>query len=395
MMSCSRASLAAAAAAALVTSAWAGDWPQWRGPQRNGISAETDWQPKWGAGGPRKLWTAQLGAGYSAVAVSGGRVYSVGNAGNRDTVFCLDANNGRVVWRQSYPCRFGDMGGPRATPVLDGGRVYTMSEEAQAYCLNAGTGKVIWNRDLARETGAQRPQWGFAGSALIQGNLAIYNVGATGTALDKTSGQVVWKSGGRTGYASPVAYKVGAQQAVALFAGTGLVAVNPVNGRQLWSFPWQTSYDVNAADPIFSFDKVFISSNYGKGCALLRVTGGRPEVVWQNREMKNHFNTCVLLAGSIYGNDENTLKCLDLSTGAERWRHRGGIGKGGLIASNGHLLVLTESGELLVIKATPTAYTEVSRAKVMGGTCWTHPVLANGRLYCRNSQGELVCLALK
>lgn len=222
----------------------------------------------------------------------------------------------------------------------------------------------------------------------------IYNVGATGTALDKSTGQVAWKSGGGGAYSSPVAFNAAGQSGVALFVAKGLVAVNPANGRQLWSFPWETSYDVNAADPIFVYDKVFISSNYGKGCALLRLTGGRPEVVWQNRNLRNHFNTSVLLAGSVYGNDENTLKCLDMQTGAERWRLRG-IGKGGLIAANGHLLVLTERGELVVIQATPRAYTEVSRAKVMGGSCWTHPVLANGRIYCRNHEGELVCLAAR
>jgi outer membrane protein assembly factor BamB len=172
------------------------------------------------------------------------------------------------------------------------------------------------------------------------------------------------------------------------------VGVNPANGRRLWDFPWQTSYDVNAADPIFAGDTVFISSNYGKGCALLRVGGGRPSVAWQNRSMKNHFNSCVLLNGALFGNDENTLKCIDLKTGAERWASRG-MGKGGLIAADGKLIVLTERGELVLAAAASDRYRELARTQILRGTCWTQPALANGLLYCRSHEGELVCLDMR
>jgi outer membrane protein assembly factor BamB len=156
--------LMAAAAAPLQ----AADWPQWRGPRRDGISSETGWRA-WTAGGPRRVWTAQVGEGFSSVAVKGGRLYTVGNAGGKDTVYCLDAGTGRVVWRFSYPCGSGDYGGPRATPVVDGNRVYTFSREAQAHCLNAASGARVWERDLRRETGGAPPQWGFAGSPLVLG----------------------------------------------------------------------------------------------------------------------------------------------------------------------------------------------------------------------------------
>jgi outer membrane protein assembly factor BamB len=389
-----RLALGLLAAAALPVKAI--DWPQWRGPRRDGISLETGWLTRWPAGGPRRLWTAQVGEGFSSVAVKSGRVYTMGNAAGKDTVFCLEAGTGRVLWRYTYPCPAGDESGTRATPTLEASRVYTFSREGQAFCLNAASGARIWGKDLRRETGAPPPRWGFAGSPLVFGKLVIYNVGSGGTALDKVSGRLVWKSSaGTAGYASPVAYTVGGQHGVAIFTGTALVGVDPASGRLLWQYPWQTDSEVNAADPIFAGDTVFISSNYNRGGALLRLgQGARPTAVWENRNMRNHFNSCVLVGGYLYGNDQNTLKCLDLRNGAARWQQRG-MGKGGLIAVNGHLLVLTERGTLVLSQANPRQYTELAHASVLRGTCWTHPVLANGLVYCRSHEGELICLDLR
>jgi outer membrane protein assembly factor BamB len=378
-------------AAALAHSAGAADWPQWRGPLRNGISAEKGWTGRWPAGGPRKLWETTVGAGFSSVAIKGGRLYTMGNAGNRDTVHCLNAATGKTVWTHSYPCAAGDYAGPRSTPTVDGKVVYTLSREGHAFCLNADTGKVVWGKDLKRETGAQPPRWGFAGSPLVDSGRVVFNVGSAGCALDG-AGRVVWKSGrDGAGYASPVAFSIGAQRGVAIFAASGLAAVNPVNGRRLWHHAWETNYGVNAADPIFSGNQVFVSSNYGKGGALLQIDSSRPSVVWENRNMRNHVNSCVLVGGALFGNDENTLKCIDWSTGAERWRQRG-FGKGGLIASDGKLIGLSERGELFTAAATPAGYRELSRAQVVSGSNWSHPVLSGGRIYCRSQQGTLVCL---
>lgn len=377
------------AVCALAMAARAEDWPQWRGPQRNGISAEAF---RWPAGGPKRVWTAQVGEGFSAVAVKNGRVYTVGNRDGSDTILCLNATNGQPIWRYSYRCSSGDYGGPRATPVLDGNNVYTMSRDGVAYCLNATTGQRVWVVDVRQHVNAQTPQWGFAGSPLIEGNLALYNVGTAGVALNKANGNLVWGSGPKNaGYASPVAFSMGGKRGVAFFVGWGIVAVNPADGRPLWQYRWETNYDVNAADPIVTGDTVFISSNYNRGAALLRVGSGRPSAVWENRNMRNHFNTCVLVNGFLYGNDENTLKCIDLKSGGERWSLRG-IGKGGLITTSGVLIVLSERGELFAANASPDRYTELGRTKVLDGTCWTHPVLANGFLYCRSHEGALVCL---
>jgi outer membrane protein assembly factor BamB len=371
------------------------DWPQWRGPTRNGISPEKGWRTTWPASGPRRLWSVQVGQGFSSVAVKNGLVYTMGNRQGQDYVSCIQAATGKLLWQHRYACAEGDYGGPRATPTVHNGNVYTLSREGQAICLDAATGRLIWRRDIAQELRAQAPGWGFAGSPLIQGGLVLYNIGAAGTALNKATGRIVWNSGaGVSGYASPVPFAAGGRTGVAIFARDAVVAIDPANGRQLWRHPWQTSYDVNAADPLFVGDTVFLSSNYGKGGALLRVAAGGPSVVWESRDMKNHFNTSVALNGGLYGNDENTLKCLDLATGRERWRMRG-MGKGGLIAADNKLLVMTERGELVIAAATPARFTELARARVLDGTCWTHPVLANGLLYGRSHEGTLVCIDLR
>jgi len=340
------------------------------------------------------LWTAIVGEGYSTVVVKGGRVFTMGNQGGQDVVSCLDALTGRKVWNFSYPCGAGEYGGPRSTPTVDGNVVYTMSRDALAHCINATNGKVIWSKDLRKETGGEYPRWGFAASPLVRGGRIYYNVGGAGIALDG-AGRVVWKSrGGTAGYASPMVHGKAKQESLLLFTGSGLVAVNPQSGKKLWEFPWDTSYGVNAADPISFGEHVFISSNYGRGGALLNVSAGRPTAIWQNRNMRNHFNSCVLLGGHFFGNDENTLKCIDAATGVERWRSRG-MGKGGLIAADRKLIVLTERGELLIANASPSGYTELARARVLDGTCWTAPTLANGLIYCRNHEGKLVCLDVR
>jgi outer membrane protein assembly factor BamB len=375
--------------------AHAADWSQWRGQQRNGISNETGWTTQWSGGPPKQIWSANNGEGYSSVAVAGGKLYTLGNVNNQDTVFCFEAATGRARWRYTYPCPAADYSGPRATPIIDNGKVYTISREGQAFCFDAEKGTVLWGNDLRRSVGAQIPTWGIAGSPLIEGGSIIYNVNVAGVALNKATGKVIWKSGSSTpGYASPVAYNLGKERLIVIFAAKGAVAVRPSNGQVAWQHPWETSYDVNAADPIFAGSDVFLSSNYGKGCVLIHTHTPRPQVIWENRNMKNHFNASVLYNGAFYGNDENTLKCIDLKTGNERWRSRG-MGKGGVIVADGKLIVLTERGELVIAQATPSKYSELARTQVLDGTCWTQPVLANGMLYCRNHEGKLICLDLR
>jgi outer membrane protein assembly factor BamB len=371
------------------------DWPCWRGPDLNGISSEKGWQAQWPAGGPKQLWKASVGTGFSSFSLSDGRVYTMGNSTNTDWVFCLEPGTGKVVWGQSYPCPLDPKnfeGGPCATPTVADGRVYTFSRKGDLFCLDAAKGTVVWSKNLNQALGLEVPTWGCSSSVLVEGELAVVNMGSAGVALDRKSGKVAWVSAKSAGaYATPVPLKIGAEPCLAILSRQSLLAVKAASGQQVWSYPWKTDYDVNSADPIVDGDKVFISSGYNHGGALLKVSGTAPEKVWENKNLRNHFNSCVLWQGYLYGPDDSGLRCVAFATGDLKWTY-GGFGKGSLMVADGKLVGLSEKGELIIAEATPAAFTPISRAQVLKGKCWTTPVLSNGHIYCRNAVGDVVCL---
>jgi outer membrane protein assembly factor BamB len=397
----------AVAAALLVLSAvplHAGDaaWPHWRGPDRNGISAEKDFKADW-SGGLQTLWKASVGTGFSSFSVVDGRVYTMGNRDNTDTVYAFDAATGKEVWKHSYPCDLAPKyydGGTSATPTVEDGKVYTLSKFGHVFCLDAATGKVLWKCNVTEDPGAKPPTWGFAGSACIEGPRLYLNVGAAGICLEKATGKILWRSGNTpAGYSTPVPCGIGGQKTIALFVQRTVVGVNPENGKLRWEHKWRTSHDANIADPIVSGNEVFISSGYGAGCALIRIAGGSATEVWRNKNMRNHINSCVLWEGHLYGVDDNagkknTVKCLDWKTGEVKWE-QGGLGCGSLMIAGGRLLILGEKGTLVLAEALPAAWKEITRAQILKGKCWTVPVLCGGRLYARNSKGDVVCVAMK
>ena len=374
----------------------ADDWPRWRGPDCNGISKETGWSASWPQEGPKQLWKTSVGTGFSSVAVSNGRLYTLGNKGGTETLYCLDAGSGKEQWKYSYPCPMDPNlyeGGPNATPAVDGNTVYSFSRKGHVFALDAGTGKVLWSKNVHDELGVKIPEWGFSGSPLVEGKLLIINAGPAGLGLDRAGGQVVWSSGKESaGYSSPVPLTHGVARGVLLFSTKALSAVNAQTGRLLWRHPWPTSYGVNAADPVLIGDKIFISSGYNQGCALLRMNDKGVSVIWQNKNLRNHFNSSVAIGDRIYGFDESPqLKCLELAAGNVGWTESG-LGKGSLIGADGKLIVLGEKGELVIADASAAAFKPLARAQVLGGKCWTSPVLANGKIYCRNARGDLVCM---
>ena len=378
-------------------SSMAADWSRWRGPNGDGISREKDWNPKSLAGGAKTLWAVDVGEGYAAASVSGKRVFTMGNIDDQDRVCCLDADTGKEIWHRTYACKKGDHPGPRATPVLDGDRLYTLSREGDVYCLNSADGKVLWQKNIMQGTGVENIGWGLSSSPVVAGDLVLVNAGRAGVALNKTTGSIVWSEPGKGGYASPVPYESGGKPCAAIFGQNAVCGVTVADGKLLWSFPWETRYDVNAPDPIVAGDRVFISSGYGRGCALLRIEAGEAKPVWENQRLRCHFSSCVLIDGFIYGIDGNagngTLRCLDLESGLEKWSKETGFGA--LMAADGKLIVLTEKGTLIVAQAQPTGYTEIARAEgavPVKGKCWTMPVLCGGRIYCRDSAGALVCI---
>jgi outer membrane protein assembly factor BamB len=378
------------------------DWPQWRGINRDGISSEKISPASWGKEGPKQLWRKDVGTGASSVAVSGGRLYTVGNKGGMDVVYCLDAATGAEIWRHSYQqARDARQfeGGPAGTPTVDGDRVYTLSHEGDLFCLSAASGKVLWSKNLSRDFGGIRQHWGYAGSPLVDGNLLILDAGGSGTstvALDKTTGAVKWKAGSDgAGYSSPVAFNLAGTRCIAVFKEAALVGLNAANGQELWRYRWETYADVNAATPIVLDDKIFITSGYGTGCALLQVRPGKVTQLWGNKNLSSQLASPVLVQGHIYGIHGNVgkgdLRCLELGNGAIKWKQK--IGGGTLMAASGYLLAMSERGELIVVEASPTSYREVARAQVLGGHSWVAPAVANGKIYCKNNQGALVCLA--
>jgi len=369
------------------------DWYQWRGPNRDGISTEKGWLSVWSEGSPKVLWRVSVGVGYSSVSVSSGRVYTMGNVEKMDTVYCLDADTGDVVWQYSYPCEAKGEGHPgsAATPTVDGKPVYTLSRDGDLFCFDTDSGEVIWSKVLPRDFNAKAPEWGFSCSPLVLDNWLILDVGQT-LALDKATGELIWKSKDYgASYSSPIAFRLDGKSRLAVFPASGLVILNAENGQQLSRYPWKTKYDVNAVTPIVSGDKVFISSGYNTGGALIQISGSKPKVIWKNKNMRNHFNSCVLWKGHLYGFDESTLKCLDFQTGAVKWKKRG-LGKGSLMLADGKLIIMGDKGDLVIAEASPDSFQEISRAKVLSGLCWTVPVLSGGKLYCRNHPGDLVCL---
>ncbi len=383
--------------------ATAADWPRWRGPDLDGISREKGWSATWPMDGPTPLWRASVGTGFCSVAVSQGRVFTLGNSNETDTVWCLGAKDGRVVWKHSYHCPLEPQyyeGGPHATPTVDGNRVFTLSKRGQVFCFKRATGELVWQKDLMADLGVKKPRWGFAGSPLVDQDLLILNVGGAGTAMDKATGKIVWTSNPEpAGYATPVPFSLAGERSLLIFSAKALVAVKARTGKELWRYNWETKWDLNTTDPIVSGDTVFIST-FDRGCALLKFDASHASVVWQNKNMANHFATCVLADGYLYGVDGNTdappkdLRCVEFATGQIKWRQPG-FGLASLLVADAKLIVLSDKGELAVGPVSTEGFRPSSQAQVLGGKCWTTPAFANGLLYCRNAEGTLVCLDLR
>jgi outer membrane protein assembly factor BamB len=378
----------------------ADDWPHWRGPKRNGISAETGWTTDWPKEGPRVAWKARVGIGFSSFAVAGGRVFTLGNANNHDTVWCLDATTGQTIWKHSYESDLGDKyfeGGTGSTPSVDGERVFTTSRWGDIFCFEAATGKIVWSKNFAKEADLRVPGWGFTGSPLIHEKLVVLNAGEGGLALDKSTGAIAWKSkDNNAGYSTPLPVRRGADWLALLSNESAYLAVELGTGKPVWRFRWLTEYGVNAADPVLAGNQIFISSGYGKGGALLRLGASEPEVVWRSKVLRTQMNPAIFLGGFFYGvdgdsTDKAVLKCIEAATGKERWERKN-FGSGALTAADDKLIALSERGEFFVAPATPDAFKPIAQAQVIGGKNWTVPVLANGRIHCRNARGDVVCL---
>jgi outer membrane protein assembly factor BamB len=373
----------------------ADDWPHFRGPHYTGTSTEKGLKLNFSTNKPTRLWRAKVKVGFSSISSSQGKLYTMGHSGGKDYVFCLDENTGKEIWSKSYKGQLQPNmyeGGPNTTPTIFDGLVYTLGKHGQFYCFDARTGKEKWSIDVSKEYNFDAPAWGFSGSPFISDDLVIINAGSSGIAFNRKSGKLAWKSaGGATSYATPVPYG----KSILLFTVTGLVNLVPKTGKKIWSYPWKTSHKINSADPVFDKDLIFISSGYGRGASVIKASSRSAKKVWEHKEMRNHFSSSVLHNGYIYGIDGNTdsgdsgLKCIELKSGKVQWEEE--VGFGSLMLAGDTLLVLRSKGQLLSVKATPSGYQNQGKIQVLGGKCWTSPIISNGKFIARNAKGDLVC----
>lgn len=370
------------------------DWPSFGGPHKDGVSRETAWTVK---GAETPLWRREVGLGYSAVAVQGQRLFTLGFDAEteHDVLWCLDALSGEELWVHAWPAKLMNLyhtGGTLTTPTAAGERVYVSEREGWLQCLTAEDGTLLWQKNLTKELGLKVPQWGFSASPVLSGDELVLNYGLV-CAFDAQSGALRWKTEKSYGdaYSTPVECSAGGKPALAVFGGTGLVLLARENGKELSFTPWKTQYDVNAMTPVVLGQRLFISSGYDKGCALVDLAGSTPQILWENRVMRNQMGGALPWKDHLYGFDDKVLKCMDLS-GKERWGQRG-LGLGALSIADGKLLIASEDGELVIAEADPSGFKELARRPaVEPGNCWTVPVLANGIIYVRNHAGELVAL---
>jgi len=398
--------------ALMTVCAVAEDWPNWRGPQHNGISYEGNWGGNWANCEPNVVWEQQVKTGFSSIAVAEGRLYTMGNSdlvvGGKtiahDLVYCLDANSGEILWTHAYPSPLAPDsydGGPSATPTVADSNVYTLSKHGMAYCLDANDGEVVWENDLVANYGVRTPTWGLAGSPYVDGNLVIYNVGTHGLALYAADGTLAWETGtNRPGYSTPVPFDFEGQHLLVLMGEKTFAAVQVQTGHVLWEHPWITSNQANIPDPIVDSNLVFVSTGYNKGSALFDVATGHATQLWFQKNMQCYLNSCVLWQGYLYGpNDKgDALTCVQRSTGDIMWtwnQAQGGLSKGSVTLADGKLIILSQGGELCIAEASPVGYRQIGRGRILAGKCWSVPVLANGKIYARNSTGNLVCVELE
>ncbi len=377
--------------------AHAADWPNWRGVNYDGISTETDFKKAW-KGELKTVWARKIGAGYSGIICVKGRVYTCGSEDGKQVLFCLKADKGTVLWKRpiedAYRNNFGD--GTRGTPTYDKGRVYIMGALGTIACFKADDGSRIWSRKYDAI-----PQWGYSGSVLIQGKLAIVATGGRGgglRALNKKTGDEIWACGddGDSGYSTPYPFEMGGTKYICSFLGKSVVIAEQKTGREVFSMPWKTDWKVNAATPIFHDGYLFISSGYSTGCGLykLRKKGDAIEAneIWRSKVMKNKFQTPVIHQGNLYSYDQAAFKCVDLMTGKQQWREHGSHGT--VLLADGHLIALSGEGRLRIAPATPSGFEATGEAEILEGRCWTIPTLSDGRLYARNLD-RIVCVDLR
>ena len=373
------------------------EWFQWRGPNRDGISQETGLLQEWPKFGPPLAWRASgLGNGYSSFSTSGGRLYTLGARAGIEYVIALDRASGKQVWETPNGRRYqNDRGdGPRSTPTVDGDRLYVLGGSGDLTCLENATGKKIWSINIVQKFGGVNPYWGYSESPLIVGDRILVNTGgrrAGIAAVSKADGSTLWQQhSDGAGYSSPMLMRTGSLNQVIFFTEDRAMAVDPRDGRLLWSYDKANNGTANIATPIVKGTFVFVSSDYGTGGALLDVRAAgnfaTANEVYFTRDMRNHHASSVLVGDHLYGFSSSILTALRFDTGKTAWRDRS-VGKGSLIVADNRLYLYSEDSVVGLADASPEAYRERGRFTLpqqSGLPTWSHPIIADGLLVIRD-----------
>ena len=373
---------------------------EFRGPRRDGVIEGVKLSRDWSAHPPKLVWRQPAGGGYASFVVAGPLAITIEQRRDREAVVAYDFDTGHERWKLDYPALFSETlggSGPRATPTIHDGAVYSLGATGVLACLDLATGRQIWKRNVLEENGAGNLDWGMSGSPLVVGDVVIVNPGnqkgSTASrslvAYDLTTGHRVWAAGeSKAGYASPMLVSVVERPEVVIFDGVGLAGFDSSAPAELWRAPWKSQFDINASQPVaVGGDRFLITS--AAGAELVQVSNGgnqlAAEVVWKNNKLKAYYASPIVYEENIYGIDDTLLACLDIATGQQRWKARSGdYGHGQLLRCGDLLLVLSEAGELALVEATPERFHELGRIQAIEGKTWNNPTLAGTRILVRN-----------
>ena len=382
-------------------------WTDFRGRARDGHYRGDGVRTDWPAGGLKPVWKQPVGAGYASFVAANGHAFTIEQRGGDEVAAAYDIATGRELWTHTWRAIFqetlgGD--GPRATPTWHDGRLYALGATGELRALDAANGRLIWRTNILEDAGAANLPWGMSAAPLVVDDTVVVLPGGRNgnsvVAYDRSTGRKAWSAlDDVQSYSSPMLVTLAGVRQILVFSASRLMGITPDRGEVLWEYPWKTQYDVNASQPLLLGDRsVFISTGYGSGAAAIELTpgdGGRLAVreLWRTNRMKNQFTSSVLHEGFIYGLDEAILACLDARTGELKWKG-GRYGYGQVLLAAGHLIVVTEQGELALVRATPERHAEVVRFPAIEGKTWNHPMIADGRLLVRNI-GEMAAFDLR
>jgi outer membrane protein assembly factor BamB len=380
----------------------ANEWPCWRGTDRTGIATNEVCDPATLSNGPNIVWKNQIGVGFSSMVIAQGKLVTIGNQDDQDRVQCFETTDGKPCWEHSYPAPLDDRyfeGGPTSTPTIDGDRVYFLSRAGDVGCLRLQDGTVVWTKNLVEELSIDVPGWGFSSSPVVHEDRLLLNVGSSGMVLNKATGELLWHSEGEAGYMTPLVFGQGDKKIMIVASGKYYQAVRLSDGEVLWKQRWLTNFGCNAADPVVRDNQLFISSGYNRGSGLLDLADDSAELRWETKDFQNQWSSSILVDDHLYGIDGNDtgerfLKCLSWKSGDIAWSAEG-FGSASILATKEYLLVLSDTGELIIAPISPKSFEPVARAKILDGKCWTVPILVDGQLYARNAIGDLIRVDLR